>query len=216
MGAKLQFVLDSVSLPFFLRWRITLMNHKRQWKHRSPGKEAQLGWNVVPQRRATWGLCDCSEIRSLRCRDGSWLEIILDLHWALNPIWDKETRRGRPRREEERQESGSQKPKRRGLLARTAGRESVSSRLSLRPHTRKPPCWRRDLRALAPKLAEHTSLLLTTSSAGLCHGNLGDSHRGLNQQELCGLTGHPSSCYSLLRSKTRHQLNLSLLTLLAF
>ena len=136
------------------------MNHKRQWKHRSPGKEAQLGWNVVPQRRATWGLCDCSEIRSLRCRDGSWLEIILDLHWALNPIWDKETRRGRPRREEERQEPGSQKPKRRGLLARTAGRESVSSRLSLRLHTRNPPCWHRDLRALAPKLAEHTSLLL--------------------------------------------------------
>ena len=214
MGAKLQFVLDSVSLPFFLRWRITLMNHKRQWKHRSPGKEAQLGWNVVPQRRAMWGLCDCSEIRSLRCRDGSWLEIILDLHWALNPIWDKETRRGRPRREEERQEPGSQKPKPAG------------------PHRRLGECVEQAL----PQAAHEEPTLLTprSQSSGSETGRTyfssfkppslqhcvtaisGNSHRGLNQQELCGLTGHPSSCYNLLRSKTRHQLNLSLLTLLAF
>lgn len=32
----------------------------------------------------------------------------MDLHQALNPVWDKETRRGRPRREEERLEQGSQ------------------------------------------------------------------------------------------------------------
>lgn len=59
----------------------------------------------------------------------------MDLHWALNPIWDKETRRGRPRREEERPEPGSQKPKRHGLLARTTDQKSVWSRLSRRPHT---------------------------------------------------------------------------------
>lgn len=128
-------------------------------------KGGSTGLKCGPQNVDPLGAsqCDFSWKQDLwSCNDGSWLEIILELHWALNPTWDKETHRGRPLWEKDRDWSKAAKSQNTmaGWLAGTVGQESVPNRLFLRPYLRNQPRWPRGLRVLPPKLTEHLSVLL--------------------------------------------------------
>lgn len=141
MGAKLQFVLDSVSLPFFPEVKNHTYESQKAVKTRKSKKGGSTGLKCGPRNVDPLGASQCeNRVSEVIMTDPDLRSPWTHSHWALNPVGDKETQRGRPQREEDRDWSHAAKSHTTMACWQAVGQERVPNRFSLRPCTRNQPC----------------------------------------------------------------------------